>query len=95
MPDAGPAIIFLPQFLISYGNGVLLPNAIAGAVSIRPQAAGTASGMIGFTQMALGAAATQIVSMLLAGAATAMPMAWMMLAVVLATGAAFLALTRR
>ncbi len=95
MPDAGPAIIFLPQFLISYGNGVLLPNAIAGAVSIRPQAAGTASGMIGFTQMALGAAATQIVSMLLAGAATAMPMALMMLVVVLATGAAFLALVRR
>ncbi len=95
LPDAGPAIIFVPQFLISFGNGVLLPNAIAGAVSVRPQAAGTASGMTGFTQMALGAAATQIVSMLLVGATTAMPMAWMMLAVVLATGGAFLALVRR
>ncbi len=95
LPDGGPAIIFLPQFLMSYGNGLLLPNSIAGAVSVRPQAAGTASGMFGFTQMAVGAAATQIVSMLLAGAHTAMPMAWMMLAVVVATGVAFAALVRR
>jgi len=95
LPDAGPAIIFLPQLVISYGNGLLLPNAIAGAVSVRPQAAGTASGMTGFTQMALGAAATQVVSMLLAGAGTAMPMAWMMLIVVVATGAAYGALVRR
>ena len=64
LPDAGPAIIFLPQLVISYGNGLLLPNAIAGAVSVRPQAAGAASGMTGFTQMAIGAASTQTVSML-------------------------------
>ena len=95
IPDAGPAIIFLPQLLISYGNGLLLPNAIAGAISIRPQAAGTASGMSGFMQMALGAAATQIVSMLLAGGNSAMPMAWMLLAAVIATGVAFGALVRR
>ena len=47
MPQAGPAIIFLPQLVISFGNGLLLPNCIAGAVSVRPQAAGTASGMTG------------------------------------------------
>jgi DHA1 family bicyclomycin/chloramphenicol resistance-like MFS transporter len=91
----GPAIIFLPQLIVSFGNGVLLPNAVAGAVSIHPQAAGTASGITGFVQMAIGAACTQIVTMLLAGAATAMPMAWMMLAVVAATGVAFWALVRR
>jgi DHA1 family bicyclomycin/chloramphenicol resistance-like MFS transporter len=95
LPDAGPAIIFLPQLVISYGNGLLLPNAIAGAVSVRPQAAGTASGMTGFTQMAIGAASTQVVTVLLAGASTAMPMAWMLVAMVLATGVAFGALVRR
>jgi MFS transporter, DHA1 family, multidrug resistance protein len=95
MPDAGPAIIFLPQFLISFGNGLLLPNAIAGAISIRPHAAGAASGMSGFAQMAVGAAATQVVSMLLSGAGSAMPMALMMLAVVAATGVAFFALVLR
>ena len=95
MPGAGPAIIFLPQLVISYGNGLLLPNAIAGAISLRPQAAGTASGMTGFTQMAIGAAATQAVSMLLAGSGSAMPMAWMMLLAAAATGVAFWVLVRR
>jgi DHA1 family bicyclomycin/chloramphenicol resistance-like MFS transporter len=92
---AGPAIIFLPQLVISYGNGLLLPNAIAGAVSIRPQAAGAASGMTGFVQMAVGAGSTQVVSMLLAGAATAMPMAWMLVIMVVATGVAYVVLVRR
>ncbi|MSP31536.1 MAG: Bcr/CflA family efflux MFS transporter [Pseudolabrys sp.] len=95
MPDAGPAIIFLPQLVIAFGCGLLLPNAIAGAVSVRPQAAGTAAGMTGFMQMAAGAAATQVVSILLAGAGSAMPMAWMMLIVVVATGVAYGALVRR
>jgi DHA1 family bicyclomycin/chloramphenicol resistance-like MFS transporter len=95
MPDGGPAIIFLPQLVIAYGSGLLLPNCIAGAVSVRPQAAGTASGMTGFTQMAIGAASTQVVSILLAGATTAMPMAWMLVVMVLATGVAYLALVRR
>ena len=44
----GPAIVFVPQMIISFGNGLLLPGAIAGAVSVRPQAAGTAAGIIGF-----------------------------------------------
>ena len=95
LPEAGPAIIFLPQLLISYGNGLLLPNAIAGAVSVRPQAAGTASGMTGFAQMATGAVATQVVSVLVANAGSAMPMAWQMLAIVLATGVAYGVLVRR
>ena len=95
MPEAGPAIIFLPQMVISYGNGLLLPNAIAGAISIRPQAAGAASGMTGFVQMAVGAASTQVVSIALAGSGSAMPMAWMLVIVVVATGVAYAALMRR
>jgi len=95
MPEGGPATVFLPQFIISYGNGVLLPNAIAGAVSVRPQAAGTAAGMTGFTQMAIGAAATQVVGILLAGAASALPMAVMMLCEVVAVGVLFRLLTLR
>ena len=95
MPEAGPAIIFLPQLVISYGNGLLLPNAIAGAISVRPQAAGAASGMTGFTQMAVGAASTQLVSIALAGGSSAMPMAWMLVIVVVATGVAYGALVWR
>jgi len=73
-PLGGPATIFLPQFFVSFGNGVLLPNSIAGAVSIRPQAAGTASGLIGFTQMAVGAVAAQVTSWIVSLSLTAMPM---------------------
>jgi MFS transporter, DHA1 family, multidrug resistance protein len=95
VPEGGPAIIFLPQLVISYGNGLLLPNAIAGAVSVRPQAAGTASGLTGFIQMAIGAVSAQVITVLLAGGATAMPMAWQMLAVVVATAGVYWGLVRR
>jgi DHA1 family bicyclomycin/chloramphenicol resistance-like MFS transporter len=95
LPDAGPAVIFLPQLLTSYGNGVLLPNAIAGAISVRPQAAGAASGVTGFVQMATGAAMTQIVTLALAGATTALPMALMMVAETVAIGVLFRLLVHR
>src|ERR1041384_3372663 len=35
----GPGIVFLPQLIVNVGNGLLLPGAISGAVSVRPQAA--------------------------------------------------------
>lgn len=94
-PDAGPVIIFVPQAIIAFGNGIMLPNAIAAAVSIRPQAAGTASGITGFTQMALGAAATQTASIMMSHVATPMPMAWMLAAWVVSTAVVYRALARR
>jgi hypothetical protein len=45
--------------------------------------------------MAIGAASAQLITVLLAGAATAMPMAWQMLAVVVATAAAYWGLVKR
>jgi DHA1 family bicyclomycin/chloramphenicol resistance-like MFS transporter len=93
--NIGAVAVFLPQTLISYGNGLLLPTAIAGAVSIRPQVAGTASGITGFTQMAIGAVAVQIVSHAIADASSPLPMLLLMLAFGLATGIGFLTLVRR
>ncbi len=89
------ATIFLPQIIVGFGNGLLLPTSIAGAVSIRPQVAGTASGMTGFIQMAIGAVAAQLSGHVIAGAADAMPMLLLMLLFGFATAAAFLALVRR
>ncbi len=74
-PDAGPITIFLPQFITAFANGMLLPNSIAGAISVRPQAAGTAAGITGSLQMAVGAGAAQAVIHFLEPAHTAMPMA--------------------
>lgn len=95
LPDGGPAIIFVPQIIISIGSGFLMPNALAGAVSVRPQAAGTASGFTGFLQMGLGALSAQLVSHLLDGASSALPMVLVMLGFGLACVAAFAGLVRR
>jgi MFS transporter, DHA1 family, multidrug resistance protein len=66
------AVVAAPT-LISMGNGRLLPNAIAGAVSVRPLAAGAASGLLGCTQMLFGAVMAQIAGHLATGATTAWP----------------------
>ena len=91
----GPFIVFGPQLLVNVGNGLLLPGAIAGAVSVRAQAAGTAAGIVGFTQMALGAAVTQYAGTLLAESPSAVPMALLMVALVAALTISFGLLVRR
>jgi DHA1 family bicyclomycin/chloramphenicol resistance-like MFS transporter len=94
-PDIGPAIVFVPQMVISMGNGLLLPGAIAGATSVRPQAAGTAAGIIGCTQMGLGAAVVQYAAWLLTDATSALPMALLMALMVAMLTASFALLARR
>jgi DHA1 family bicyclomycin/chloramphenicol resistance-like MFS transporter len=91
----GPVIVFGPQLIVNFGNGLLLPGAISGAVSVRVQAAGTAAGIIGFTQMALGAAITQYSGTLLAESPTAVPLAMLMVALVAALAVSFALLVRR
>jgi DHA1 family bicyclomycin/chloramphenicol resistance-like MFS transporter len=91
----GPAVFFFPQFIVSYGNGVVVPNAIAGAVSVRPQAAGTASGLGGFGQMAVGAVVSQFTAWALEGAARGFAMTLTMLVVTTAGLIAYYGLVRR
>ena len=95
IPGWDMATIFLPQIMIGFGNGLLLPTSVAGAVSIRPQVAGTASGMTGFIQMAIGAAAAQLGGHIVAHASNALPMMLLMLAFGVATATAYLTLVRR
>jgi DHA1 family bicyclomycin/chloramphenicol resistance-like MFS transporter len=85
----GPAVVFLPQMFTAFGNGVMLPNAIAGAVSVRPQAAGTASGVLGCVQMAVGAGFVQLGGIVLTHAATPLPVALLMAASVAAFAASY------
>jgi DHA1 family bicyclomycin/chloramphenicol resistance-like MFS transporter len=95
LPGWEMVTIFLPQIIVGFGNGLLLPTSVAGAVSIRPQVAGTASGVTGFIQMAIGAAAAQLGGHAIAHATTAMPMLLLMLAFGVATGIAVYTLVRR
>jgi DHA1 family bicyclomycin/chloramphenicol resistance-like MFS transporter len=94
-PQGGPWVIFAPQMIIGFASGFMLPNAISGAVSVRPQAAGAAAGITGFMQMGLGAATSQLVGHLLAGANTAMPLALIVLVLCVCGLVSFFALVPR
>ena len=94
-PQGGPPVIFIPQLITSFASGFLLPNAIAGAVSARPQAAGTASGITGFMQFGLGAVTAQIIGHLIEGATTALPLAVTVLGMSTCALVAFAALVRK
>ena len=50
-----PLVMFGPMFAVGAANGLVMPGTIAGAVSVRPDAAGAASGLAGSLQIGLGA----------------------------------------
>ena len=94
-PAGGPAVIMTPQMIIGFASGFMLPNALAGAVSVRPQAAGAAAGITGFMQMGLGAATSQLIGHLLDGAQTGLPLAAIVLVLCACGLVAFFTLARR
>ena len=59
-----PALLFGPMMLSALSNGFAMPNAQAGAISVDPSLAGTASGVAGFTQLTCAALVSQAVGML-------------------------------
>jgi MFS transporter, DHA1 family, multidrug resistance protein len=71
-----PLALFGPMMAVALGNGLSVPNAQAGAVSVDPLLAGTASGIAGFCQMFVAALVSQAVGMLQNG--TPYPMAGFM-----------------
>jgi DHA1 family bicyclomycin/chloramphenicol resistance-like MFS transporter len=59
-----PMAIFIPGFFITFGQGLALPYAQAGAMAVEPGLAGTASGIGVFMQNFLGASSTQVFGLL-------------------------------
>lgn len=55
-----PSWLFGTHMIVMFGNAFAMSNASAGAISIRPQAAGTASGAMGFLQMGFGSLCSQL-----------------------------------
>lgn len=47
--------LFAPMMLVGFGNGLAIPTSTAGGVSVRPEAAGAASGLLGALQIGMGA----------------------------------------
>ena len=57
--NQAPLWLFGTQMLVTFANAFVMSNSAAGAVSVRPEAAGTASGAMGFLQMGLGSLLSQ------------------------------------
>ena len=67
-----PLLIFVPGGMISFSQGLALPNAQAGAMRVLPAVAGTAAGIGVFFQMFLSAAAAELYGVMADG--TPIPM---------------------
>jgi DHA1 family bicyclomycin/chloramphenicol resistance-like MFS transporter len=92
---AGPGALFLPMTLTGLANGLSLPSAISGAVSVRPEIAGAASGLSGAAQIGMGAVLSALAGAVLAGSRSAMPMFALMAAAGLLALFVALAIYRR
>jgi MFS transporter, DHA1 family, multidrug resistance protein len=57
--NQAPSWLFGTQMLVMFANAFVMSNSAAGAISIRPDAAGTASGAMGFLQMGIGSLVSQ------------------------------------
>lgn len=82
---ATPLTFFGSILFLGLGNGLLLPSATAGVVSVRPHLAGGASGLGGAIMIGGGAALSVIAGALVGTGAGAWPLLWLMLACALAT----------
>lgn len=58
-------LLFGPMMFLSMANGLVLPSAVAGAVSVNPRLAGSASGLMGSIQMLVGALLSYLMGIIL------------------------------
>ncbi len=80
MADMGTALSFFGfMTFVGLGNGMSIPNATAGALSVRPHLAATASGLSGALMLGGGAALSALAGALLTHETGAMPLLWLML----------------
>ena len=72
-------IFFGFMTFVGLGNGMSIPNATAGSLSVRPHLAATASGLSGAIMLGGGAALSALAGALLTRETGAMPLLWLML----------------
>ncbi|MEM6897932.1 MAG: MFS transporter, partial [Pseudomonadota bacterium] len=71
-------IFFAFMTFVGLGNGLVIPNATSGMLSVRPQLAGTASGLGGSMMLGGGAALSALAGAVLTEGATAFPLIYIM-----------------
>jgi DHA1 family bicyclomycin/chloramphenicol resistance-like MFS transporter len=92
---SGPMVFFGMTMFMGIGNGLCLPNANAGILSVRPELAGTASGLGGAIIIGGGAGLTALAGHLLGPGSSEMPLILLMLATSIASVVAILLVMRR
>lgn len=90
-----PFSFFGLMTLMGLGNGMAIPNATAGALSVRPNLAGTASGLSGALMIGGGAALSALAGALLKPGTGAFPLLWIMFTTAILSIAAIALVIRR
>lgn len=90
-----PYTFFGMMVFIGLGNGLCIPNATAGMLSVRPHIAGTASGLGGAIMIGGGAALAVLVGLLLTPESGADPLLWLMLLTAIAGVISIMLVIRR
>jgi DHA1 family bicyclomycin/chloramphenicol resistance-like MFS transporter len=72
--NQAPSFLFGSQMIVMLANAFVMSNSAAGAISVRPDAAGTASGAMGFLQMGIGALVSQFGAYLGGHSTTTLPL---------------------
>ncbi|MBM1219684.1 multidrug effflux MFS transporter [Ponticoccus sp. SC2-23] len=93
--DIGPVAFFGLCSFLGVGNGMTMPNAIAGSMSVRPELAGTASGLGGAIMIGGGAAMSAFSGLLLTEETGPAPLQLMMFLSSVASMVAILLVIRR
>ena len=78
--QGSPASFFGFMTIVGIGNGLTIPNATSGMLSVRPHLAGTASGLGGAIMIGFGAILSALAGIILTGSVTALPVLWLMVA---------------
>ncbi|MBV1868730.1 MAG: multidrug effflux MFS transporter [Marinosulfonomonas sp.] len=74
-----PIVFFGSMTLVGFGNGMVLPNATSGMLSVRRHLAGTASGLGGALMTGGGAALAALAGVMLVPGSGPYPLLWIML----------------
>ncbi|MEZ5820537.1 MAG: multidrug effflux MFS transporter [Xanthobacteraceae bacterium] len=93
--NQAPVFLFGVQMIVMVANAIVMSNAAAGAISVRPEAAGTASGAMGFLQQGIGALLSQFGAYLGGHSTTTLPLTSAIFALSLACAAAMFFLVPR
>jgi MFS transporter, DHA1 family, multidrug resistance protein len=93
--NQAPIWLFGTQMIVMLANAFVMSNSAAGAISVRPQAAGTASGAMGFLQMGVGSLVSQFGAYLGGHFTTTLPLTSAIFAVSLACASTMIFLVPR